>query len=79
MDGDMFDPMGGTSPEIVTVDFKAPFIQIKADMPSDPPLMLQIYGLEAGKHRWQAPFLRSRLVRLYAENPNVKRVSSHYD
>ena len=76
MDGDMFDTMGSASPEIVTIDFKAHFIQIKADMPSDPPLMLQIYGLEAGQHRWQPPFLRSRLVRLYAENPNVKRVWS---
>lgn len=75
-DGDILGPMGGNIPEIVTVDFKAQFIQIKADMPSDPPLMLQVYGVEAGQHRWQPPFLRSRLVRLYAENPNVKRVWS---
>lgn len=76
LDGDVLGPIGGDIPEIVTVDFKAQFIQIKADMPSDPPLMLQIYGVDAGQHRWQPPFLRSRLVRLYAENPNVKRVWS---
>ncbi|UPX17306.1 Protein SABRE, variant 2 [Ascochyta rabiei] len=76
LDGDVLGPMGGDGPEIVTVDFKAQFIQIKADMPSDPPLMLQVYGVEAGQHRWQPPFLRSRLLRLYAENPNVKRVWS---
>ncbi|KAJ4354893.1 Protein SABRE [Ascochyta clinopodiicola] len=76
LDGDILGPMGGDIPEIVTVDFKAQFLQIKADMPSDPPLMLQIYGVEAGQHRWQPPFFRSRLVRLYAESPNVKRVWS---
>lgn len=77
IDGDRFDPTrAGMAPEIVTIDFKAQFIQIKADMPSDPPLMLQVYSIDAGRHRWQAPFLRSRLVRLYAENPNIKRVWS---
>ncbi|OSS52136.1 hypothetical protein B5807_03109 [Epicoccum nigrum] len=77
MDGDRFDStLTSSSPEIVTIDFKAQFVQIKADMPSDPPLMLQIYGIDAGRHRWQAPFLRARLIRLYAENPNIKRVWS---
>ena len=77
MDGDRFDSSRtSSSPEIVTIDFKAQFVQIKADMPSDPPLMLQIYGIDAGRHRWQAPFLRARLIRLYAENPNIKRVWS---
>jgi hypothetical protein len=65
-----------TSEEIVTLDIRAHFIQIKADMPSDPPLMLHIYGLEAGRHRWTSPFFRSRLVRLHAESPHVKRVWS---
>lgn len=75
IDGDM-DPSSALKHEIVTVDAKAHFVQIKADMPSDPPLMLQIYGLETGRHRWTNPVLRSRLVRLYAENPNVKRTWS---
>ncbi|KAF1849445.1 uncharacterized protein K460DRAFT_415813 [Cucurbitaria berberidis CBS 394.84] len=76
LDDNFIDPTNGLKREIVTVDVRAQFVQIKADMPADPPLMLQIYGLEAGRHRWTNPFLRSRLVRLYAENPNVKRVWS---
>ncbi len=58
--------------ESVTVDVKVELLQIKASMPSDPPLMLQIFGLEAGCHRWAVPFLKSHLVRLYAEAPRVK-------
>ena len=73
---DVIDPMSKINREIVTVDMKATFVQVKADMPADPPLMLQIYGLEAGKHRWSSPFLRSRLVRLFAENPAIKRAWS---
>ncbi|RAR13420.1 hypothetical protein DDE83_003151 [Stemphylium lycopersici] len=73
---DVIDPLSGISREIVTVDIKAHFFQIKADMPSDPPLMLQVYGLEAGKHRWSSPFLRSRLLRLFAENPAIKKAWS---
>ncbi|KAF2851641.1 hypothetical protein T440DRAFT_478179 [Plenodomus tracheiphilus IPT5] len=70
------DPTSGLRREVVTIDIKAHFVQIKADMPSDPPLMIQIYALEAGRHRWASPFLRSRLVRLYAENPSIRRVWS---
>jgi hypothetical protein len=73
---DVIDPMSGLNREIVTVDIKAQFVQIKADMPADPPLMLQVYGMEAGKHRWASPFLRARLVRLFAENPSIKRAWS---
>ncbi|OCK85690.1 hypothetical protein K432DRAFT_377459 [Lepidopterella palustris CBS 459.81] len=76
MDGDSLDAATGAKPEILALDFKAAFVQIKASMPSDSPLMLQVYGLEAGRHRWANPFLRSRLVRLYTESPSVKRVWS---
>ncbi|KAF1967238.1 hypothetical protein BU23DRAFT_301496 [Bimuria novae-zelandiae CBS 107.79] len=76
VDGDDLDPETGRKREILTLDIKANFMQIKADMPADPPLMVHVYGLEAGRHRWTNPFLRSRLVRLYAENPHVKRVWS---
>ena len=58
-------------PEFISVDTKVELLQIKAKMPSDPPLMLQVFGLEAGCHRWTAPFLKSRLVRLYAEAPRI--------
>lgn len=76
MDGDDIDPATGSRNEIVALDFKAAFVQIKADMPSDPPLMVQVHGLEAGRHRWTNPFVRSRLVRLYTETPKIKRVWS---
>ncbi|KAK3368158.1 mitochondrial protein from FMP27-domain-containing protein [Podospora didyma] len=62
------------SQELITVDVKANLIQIKADMPSDPPVMLQIYSMEAGRHRWSPPYLQSKLVRLYAEAPRMRRV-----
>jgi hypothetical protein len=73
---DIIDPASGLEREIVTIDIRAQFFQVKADMPADPPLMLQVYGLEVGKHRWTNPFLRSRLVRLYAESPSIRRVWS---
>ncbi|KAM7202284.1 Mitochondrial protein from FMP27 domain containing protein [Naviculisporaceae sp. PSN 640] len=60
--------------ELVVVDFKATLIQIKAEMPSNPPLMLHIYGMEAGRHRWSPPFFHSKLIRLYAEAPRMRRV-----
>ena len=60
--------------ELVVVDVKATLIQIKADMPSDPPLMLHIYNMEAGRHRWSPPFFHSKLIRLYAEAPRMRRV-----
>lgn len=76
LDGEDVDPQTGLKREAITLDVKMHFVQVKADMPSDPPLMLHVYGVEAGRHRWTNPFLRSRLVRLYAENPHVKRVWS---
>ena len=72
---DDLDPMTGKQ-ETITIDVKTQFVQIKVDMPSDPALMLHVHGLEAGRTRWTSPFFRSRLVRLYAENPHIKRVWS---
>ena len=60
------------SAELLTADLRAGLIQIKAQMPSDPPLMLRIWGLEGVRHRWAAPFAKLRLLRLYAEAPNAK-------
>ena len=62
------------SRELVAIDIKAALVQIKADMPADPPLMLQIYSMEAGRHRWSPPFFQSKLIRLYAEAPRMRRV-----
>ncbi|KAI0541464.1 mitochondrial protein from FMP27-domain-containing protein [Xylaria digitata] len=60
--------------ELVTVDCKAALIQIKAEMPADPPLMLQIYGMEAGRQRWSPPYFASKLIRLYAGAPRMPGV-----
>ncbi|KAI9716325.1 MAG: hypothetical protein M1812_005390 [Candelaria pacifica] len=60
--------------ELLTIDIKADLLQVKATMPADPPMMLQVYGLDTGRHRWTVPFMRARLIRLYAESPSIKRV-----
>ncbi|RDI83477.1 hypothetical protein Vi05172_g6631 [Venturia inaequalis] len=58
--------------EIITVDFKAGLIQIKGAMPQEPNLMVQVFGVEAGRHRWSTPFVRARIMRMYADSPTVK-------
>ncbi|KAI0014054.1 mitochondrial protein from FMP27-domain-containing protein [Xylariaceae sp. FL0662B] len=68
------DPFARSPKELLSFDFKAALIQVKAEMPADPPLMLQIYSMEAGRHRWSAPFLFSKLVRLYAGAPRMRGV-----
>lgn len=60
--------------ELVTVDIKVAFMQVQAGMPADPPMLLQIYDVVAGRHRWSAPFLRSHLLRLHVEAPHLRRV-----
>ncbi|CAK7210607.1 Protein SABRE [Sporothrix curviconia] len=62
------------SRELVAVDVKVTLVQIKADLPSDPPLMLQIHSLETGRHRWSPPFLYWKLIRLHAEAPRMPKV-----
>lgn len=62
--------------EITTIDVRAGLIQVKANMPADPPLMLQIYGLEGGRHRWATPFAKSKLTRLYAGTPGMQSIWS---
>lgn len=64
---------GLETPELLTVDLKAGFLQVKSEMPSDPHLMLHAYAMEAGRHRWSAPFMKSRLLRLYV---GAKKVPS---
>ncbi len=59
------------SQQLITIDVRADMLQVKARMPSDPPIMLQVYWLEAGRHRWAMPFMKSQMVRLYAEAPQV--------
>jgi hypothetical protein len=62
--------------EVTTVDFKASLIQIKGNMPANPNIMLQIFSVDAGQHRWTSPFLKAHLVRMYAEAPNIKKAWS---
>ena len=66
--------MSTAGAELVTVDVKVAHLQVKALMPSDPPVLLQVYEVVAGRHRWSAPFLRSHLIRLHAEAPRLRRV-----
>jgi hypothetical protein len=60
--------------ELLTIDVKIMLLQVKADMPADPPMMLQVYGIEAGRHRWSPPFLNTKLARLYVEPPKMRRI-----
>ncbi|KAM0501249.1 hypothetical protein D7B24_004643 [Verticillium nonalfalfae] len=69
-----FSDMSTITQELVTVDFKAAMIQVKADMPHDPRLLLQIYGVEAGRHRWSAPFLIYNQIRLCVQLPRIRGV-----
>ena len=62
--------------EMTTIDIKATFLQIKATMPYDPSMMLQAYGIEAGRHRWAAPFLKSKTIRLCVQAPQLKNAWS---
>ena len=62
------------SQELVIVDFKSSLIQLKAEMPHDPLVMLHIYGLEAGRHRWSTPYVTSKLVRLYVQPPRIRHI-----
>jgi hypothetical protein len=58
--------------EITSFDFKSNLFQIKAQMPADPPMMIQVYNIETGRHRWSHPFFRARLVRLYVKVPRME-------
>ncbi|KAI9651933.1 MAG: hypothetical protein M1831_007475 [Alyxoria varia] len=62
--------------EFTVVDFKANFIQVKANMPEDPCMMLHLHELELGRHRGLNPFARAHIARLYAEAPGMRRVWS---
>ncbi|KIW94182.1 uncharacterized protein Z519_05498 [Cladophialophora bantiana CBS 173.52] len=60
--------------ELFAIDVKAHYLQVRADMPHDPPMMLQIYQISGGRHRWSAPFMKAELARLHAEAPHLKRI-----
>ncbi|KAK0935211.1 Protein SABRE [Friedmanniomyces endolithicus] len=62
--------------ELTTIDFKANLIQLKARMPADPPMMLQLFAVETGRHRWSHPFLRCKMARMYVRAPRTEKVWS---
>ncbi|KXJ94366.1 mitochondrial protein from FMP27-domain-containing protein [Microdochium bolleyi] len=70
--GEMRKPWNKDVKELVAVDFKAAMVQLKADMPSGPPLMLRFHDIEAGRHRWSPPFFYAKHVRLYADAPQMR-------
>jgi hypothetical protein len=64
--------------ELTTIDLRVGLVQVKAVMPDDPRLMLQVYGLAAGSHRWSAPFFRCQLARLHVAAPRMKGVWARF-
>jgi len=61
-----------SSKEVFTADLKVELLQVKASMPLDPSMLLQIRDLEAGRHRWAAPFVKTRFTRLCVQAPKVR-------
>ena len=59
------------SKEVLTADLKADLLQVKAYMPSDPSMLVQLRGVEAGRHRWAAPFVKSHYARICVQAPKV--------
>ena len=58
--------------EVTTMDFKANLVQLKARLPADPAMMVQLFNFETGRHRYGTPFLRCKLSRVYVRAPMTK-------
>ena len=67
-------PSASAKNELITVDIKATVVQLKTNLPADPPMMLQIYGLAGGSQRLSTPYVKANLVRIHAEAPKLKGV-----
>lgn len=63
-----------TAPELVSVDVKVGLFQVKADLPHDPAMLFQVFGVEAGRHRWSAPFFVSKQIRVCVQPPRIRGV-----
>ena len=63
-----------TSSEILILDVKSPFIQVKGFLPHDPAVMVQVFNFEGGYNRWTSPYMKCKTARLYAEAPKLKTV-----
>ncbi|KAJ5347694.1 uncharacterized protein N7506_000947 [Penicillium brevicompactum] len=60
--------------ELVTCDLKVTVIQLKANLPHDPQIMIQVYGLAGASQRLSTPYVKASLVRMHAEAPKLKGV-----
>ncbi|KAL7819154.1 mitochondrial protein from FMP27 domain-containing protein [Trichoderma aethiopicum] len=60
----------------LVVDVKVALVQIKAEMPHDPMVMLHIYSLDAGRQRWSTPYFTSKLIRFYVASPRMRNIWS---
>ncbi|KAM0264887.1 hypothetical protein ACHAQJ_000403 [Trichoderma viride] len=65
-----------TITDSVIIDVKVALFQVKAEMPHDPMLMLQIYALDVGRQRWSTPYLMAKLIRLYVASPRMRNIWS---
>ncbi|PHH63488.1 hypothetical protein CDD81_5769 [Ophiocordyceps australis] len=64
------------SDELVSVSVKAFFVQIKAEMPHEPQMLLHIHDLNASRARWSAPCFSANLIRFCIEPPRMRNVWS---
>ncbi|CAI7675221.1 unnamed protein product [Penicillium discolor] len=60
--------------ELVTYDMKATAVQLKANLPNDPQIMIQIYGLAGASQRLSTPYVKASLIRFHAEAPKLKGI-----
>ncbi|KAH6664363.1 mitochondrial protein from FMP27-domain-containing protein [Plectosphaerella plurivora] len=71
---DELNDMSTLAPELISIDVKIVMVQVKADLPHDPPMLLQVFGVEAGRHRWSAPFFVSKQIRVCVQPPRIRGV-----
>lgn len=70
---DLMDSPVSDSSEHVNMDLKIHHVRVKASMPDDPPMMLDVFGLDAKRHKWGPPSLKAKNIRLYAESPKLSK------
>lgn len=65
------DRQNEESQELTSVDLRVIFVQLKAKLPSDPYMMLQLHGIEVERSRWADPRAQIEVARLYATSPQL--------
>ena len=58
--------------DFVVFDVKFHFVQVKAELPSDPKMMIHVLELEATRRRFLNPYVKAQMARLYAQAPSMK-------